>query len=764
MELTLDQALQKGIEAHKAGKAQEADQYYTAILKANPKHPDANHNMGVLAVGIGKMETALPFFKTAVEANPNIDQYWLSYIDALIKLDRMSDAKEVFEQAKSKGKTGESFDQLSKRLGKPTFTNSNLQELSQEEIHLIINLYNQGEYELVLTKARQLLLKFPNSATLYNIIGSANQGLGKLEEAVKAYNKALSIKPYFAEACNNLGIAYKEQGKLEAAINAYNKTLSIKPDFAEAYYNMGIALKEQGKLGAAIKTYMKVISIKPDFAEAYNNLGIALKDQGKSAEAVKVYKKALLVKPNFAETYYNMGNALKDQGQLAEAVKVYNKALSVKPDYAEACNNIGVILQDLGTLEDALEAFNKALSIKPDYADAWGNGADALEKWNKIDQLELWLNKAFNSFEIVPADLRFMKSKLLWRSKNFSETSKLLSDIKLETISEIRRQDYLNLKAKCFEKSNNFQEAYQCFAKSNSLAKKSNEYLSFDPNDYFKKMQDRLAKLKSNLHKPSKANITKNADFEMIFLVGFPRSGTTLLDTILRSHSKIKIVEEKGMLLAAERNLNKNGHYDSAEKIVSKNICKEAKQIYLNEFSKHIKTNLNDFVCIDKLPLNLLEAPLIHQLFPNAKFILALRHPMDTILSCWMQNFKFNSAMVNMVDLDRIVDFYCIAMEIFRTCRANYSLNVHEIRYEDLTNNFQKESEAVVQFLNLEWEPEMEDYQASALKRGRVNTPSYSQVVQPIYKDAQYRWLNYRKYLEQYLPEIRPWILEFGYD
>ena len=116
MELTLDQALQKGIEAHKAGKAQEADQYYTAILKANPKHPDANHNMGALAVGIGKVEVALPFFKTALEISPNIAQFWLSYIDALIKLDRIDEAKAVIDQAKNNGAKGELFDQVESRL------------------------------------------------------------------------------------------------------------------------------------------------------------------------------------------------------------------------------------------------------------------------------------------------------------------------------------------------------------------------------------------------------------------------------------------------------------------------------------------------------------------------------------------------------------------------------------------------------------------------------------------------------------------------
>ena len=116
MELTLDQALQKGIEAHKAGRAQEADRYYTAIIKANPKHPDANHNMGVLAIGVGKVQEALPFFKTALETNPSKAQYWLSYIDALIKLDRKTDAKILFDQAKSKGAKGDGFDKLEKSL------------------------------------------------------------------------------------------------------------------------------------------------------------------------------------------------------------------------------------------------------------------------------------------------------------------------------------------------------------------------------------------------------------------------------------------------------------------------------------------------------------------------------------------------------------------------------------------------------------------------------------------------------------------------
>ena len=276
MELTLEQALQKGVEAHRAGKVQEADRYYTAILKANPKHSDANHNMGVLAVGIGKVEQALPFFKTALEVNPNITQFWLSYIDALIKLERLDDAKAVFDEAKSKRVNGDDLEKLEKRLGlyseskndtkdaeedqvnildklnlyqalklaeknlknglseeakriyldilkkfpknkkavdgvkdlskKVISKNSDIKEPPQDQLQSLINLYNQGLFQKALNQGLELLKDFPNSFNLYNIIGAVNKGLGKLDEAIEAYNKALLLKPDYAEAHNNMGI------------------------------------------------------------------------------------------------------------------------------------------------------------------------------------------------------------------------------------------------------------------------------------------------------------------------------------------------------------------------------------------------------------------------------------------------------------------------------------------------------------------------------------------------------------------------------
>ena len=151
MELTLTEAFQKAVEAHRTGEVHEADRYYTAILKAQPKHPDANHNMGVLAVEVGKINEGLPFFKTALDVSPNRLQFWLSYIRALLKLDRIDDARTVFEQAKRSGANGNAFDDLGKRLdewGSSTdVRSSSIQEPSQGQLKSIINFYSHGQYQ-----------------------------------------------------------------------------------------------------------------------------------------------------------------------------------------------------------------------------------------------------------------------------------------------------------------------------------------------------------------------------------------------------------------------------------------------------------------------------------------------------------------------------------------------------------------------------------------------------------------------------------------
>ena len=644
-----------------------------------------------------------------------------------------------------------------------SFRNGNVKKPPSNIINQLVALYNQGHLSLVIEHCQRFIGQFPDAFIIWNILGAANKGLGRVEEASKAFMKVVKLNPTYADGYNNLGVTLQEQGKFEGALVAYKKAISIKPNYAEAYNNLGNTLLEQGEPAGAISSYKKAISIDSNYAEANYNMGFALSSINKPEEAIVAYNNAISMKPNYSEAYCNLGNAYKEIGKLNEAIDFYRNAISINPKYAQVYNNLGKVFQEQDKLELAMEAYKKATSLKLEYSEAWTNGAEALEKWNKLDELDDWLKQAHKNFKIVPSDISYFQSKFLWRIKKRKEALKLISTINFNTVSENRKQGFLNLKAKCFESSQNFSKAYDCFLEMNLLAKKSNTYLNSNSDKFFANTKNQLEQLKLKLTSRATDSEDNGETISPIFLVGFPRSGTTLMDTILRSHSKIEVLEEKPTVVAAKAAIRKNGYNEIHNKVFSIDIISEARSSYIKEFRKHIKSSDTNSVYIDKLPLNLIEVPLINQLFPSAKFILALRHPFDTILSCWMQDFEINAAMANMVDLDRIVDLYCIAMETFKICRSEYNLNVHTIRYEDLLEDLKGESSALLTFMDLTWETKMEDYRATALKRGRINTPSYSQVSQPIYKEAKYRWVNYKEYLDKYSDQIEPWIQEFGY-
>ena len=607
---------------------------------------------------------------------------------------------------------------------------NNVQNPQQEQLNFLVQLYSQGQFQKVVDTSFHLLKQFPNSVILQNISGAAHAGLGRLTDAITSYKKAIAIEP----------------------------------NYVDAYYNLGFALREKGNLEEAVKNFNKVISLNPNYVDAYNNMAVTLEKQGKLEEALKAYKKAIAIKPDYADAHYNMATTLEKQGKLEEAVISYNKAISIKPDYADAYFNMASTLEAQGKLEEAIGAYKKTLDIKPDYSAAWSNGARALEGWNKLEQLDLWLKKAFNACKILPPELQFQRAKLLWRNKEYEKTTDIINAINFDLITDNLKKECLNLEAKCFEALKDFDKAYKSFDEMNSLAKKSKEYAQCNPESYIEEKRNQLAKLKSRPVPIFPDYTTPQPNSDPAFLVGFPRSGTTLLDTILRSHSRIEVVEEKATTKAAQTFIYKNNHSDIVNRLLPPAILSGARKAYHAELNKHLSQVNSSSICIDKLPLNLVKTPLINHLYPRAKFILALRHPLDAILSCWMQNFALNPAMAVMTDLDQTVDLYCLGMETFKKSWTDYNLSVHLIRYEDLLENLAEETTALLKFLDLDWEPQMKNYQDTAIKRGKINTPSYSQVVQPIYKNAKYRWLKYEKYLGKYLEQVTPWINEFGYE
>ena len=206
--------------------------------------------------------------------------------------------------------------------GLATLNKNNItQSPPQEAVDQLVNLYNQGQIASVIEQAEVLTDQYPGAAVVWNILGASRAQVGKLDEAIDAYKKTISLKPGYADAYFNMGIVLKDQGKFEEAIEAYKKSITLKPDHAEAYCNKGSVLYDQGKFDEAIEAYKKSILLKPNYADAYNNMGLALHYQDKMEEAIQAYNKTLSLNPDYAEAHLNLSFALLNSGRLKEGLE-----------------------------------------------------------------------------------------------------------------------------------------------------------------------------------------------------------------------------------------------------------------------------------------------------------------------------------------------------------------------------------------------------------------------------------------------------------
>ena len=288
MELTVDQALQQGVAAHKEGKLEEAERLYRAILQSQPLHPDANHNLGLLAVSVNKADAALPLFKTALKADPKIEQFWLSYVDALIKDKKFDNAKLVIEQAKTKGVTGvkinvlesqltptpqvkkpklavqnkslslsQKFKKLSEQKKKKKEKKQNLKanNPSQEQLTSLLGHYQNGRFDDAEKLAGSITNEFPKHQFGWKVLGAVLNQLGRIPESVVAKEKAVKLAPNDAAAHYNLGNTLQERGRLDEAEASLRQAIALNPDLAEAHYNLGVLLFESRKYNLAAEQF-----------------------------------------------------------------------------------------------------------------------------------------------------------------------------------------------------------------------------------------------------------------------------------------------------------------------------------------------------------------------------------------------------------------------------------------------------------------------------------------------------------------------------
>ena len=569
------------------------------------------------------------------------------------------------------------------------------QAVPQEIIDRLVALYNQGQLTAVVEQAQALTEQYPEAFIVWNILGAATKGLGRTADAASAFKRVTELNPTYADGFNNLGVTLQEQGKLDEAIAAYNKALSIKPDYAAAHNNMGNALKDQGALDEAIAAYNKALSIKPDYAEAYYNMGVTLQEQGKLDEAIAAYNTALSIKPDYAEAYNNMGNALKDQGKLDEAIAAYNKALSIKPDYAETYNNMGVTLQDQGKLEEAIAAYNKALSIKPDYAVTHRN-LSGLIKYKRNDPQISSVDELLKRLDLKDAD----RCHLLYAFAKMNED------------------------LGCFE------AAYDNYVVGGALRKKLLAYDLRHDRALFAKIREVASSLNDFDSTPPNAKTSHTP----IFILGMPRSGTTLVEQIIACHSQVQGAGELNFLG------NLGNSIACGAKPLTPDSMTKLQVKYLDELAK--LSNGHQFVT-DKMPHNFLYIALVLKALPEAKIIHVKRNPAAT---CW-SNFKHyfqSNGLGYSYDLSDTVQYFSLYQDLIDFWDDLYPDQIYHLDYDRLTVDQELETRQLVEHLGLDWE----DACLSPHENKRsVRTASQQQVREKMYSGSSEAWRKFEPYL-----------------
>lgn len=632
-------------------------------------------------------------------------------------------------------------------------------------LHLLgVVAHQLGENKVAVDLISKAIEIVPDFAAAYSNFGLALQELGRPEEAIERYQKAVAIDPDFVEAHYNLGNLLKEMGRLDAAVDSYQKAIITNPNYVEAHNNIGTAFRELGRLDEAVASYNRALEVEDDYVEAYINLGLAYKALGQINDAISHYRKALALDPSNIAAHNNLGLALKELERVDEALECYRQALTTDPDNAEVLSNLAVALQGLGRLDEAEMNYRRALMLQPGNAEVHYNLCETLERANNTDALQEALKIAKNN---CPGDpfLALKEAQLLMRQNDYATGRSILEAAGKGSEDERFLKERAFLLGVLCDRLNDSASAFNYFADGNSrsrttvVAQKGNGAQSLGQ---LRALEERFS---TDWIATWQCTDSGTDCSDPVFLVGFPRSGTTLLDMILRSHPDVSVLEEqptlRGVRAALERD---HENYQDGLPDLNTEQLSELRHLYFAEVDKFLKPEDRSAVFIDKMPLNIIDVGLIHRIFPRARFLFALRHPCDCVLSCFMQNFKINEGMSHFLDLEDAAVFYDKVMALWQHYQTVLPIDVHTIRYESLIEAFDETLSPLLNFLSLDWHESVRRFAETAQQQGRINTPSYSQVVRPLYTHARYRWESYREQMRPVLPILLPWAKKYGYE
>ena len=524
-----------------------------------------------------------------------------------------------------------------------------------------------------------------------------------------------------------------------------------------------IALKEikRNNILKAEKLYLDCLAIDPNLPEVHNILGNMKLNAGNVQESIKYFNKAIQLKPNFSGAFCNLGLAYKKLKNEKIALENYFKALNLNPNNFKALFNLATFYKEKNDIENAEKFYLKSINIMPNLLEAHNNLFELYDSSNQTDKIKIFLNNMKNNLGEIPLYYYYL-GIYEFRKKNYQSSINILENLDLDKKDFNKSTIKSGILAKSYDSIKDYKKAFKYFSESNNIFKSVYEK-RIDPNNYINFINKRINFFsKQKKCQPIKFNNLDDIN-DPVFLVGFPRSGTTLLDTILRTHDLIDVLEELPLIDNFINILEKKNKNDLSElQNISEISFNSMRKTYFDERSKHIPNN-NNKTLIDKLPLNIIHAAEILYFFPKAKFILALRNPYDVVLSCFMQQFGPNRATINFTSIKDTAKLYDLVMSLWFIYIEKFNITTHEIKYENIVKSFEPSIKKLLFFLNLEWSEELKNFNKTAIKRGIINTPSSSQVNQPLYDKSIDRWRNYENEFVEVKNILDKWVKKFNY-
>ncbi len=625
-------------------------------------------------------------------------------------------------------------------------------------------LLRRGQLSDAAASYRRALELDSSSAAVHNNLGNVLLRLGLPNDAAMSYRRALAIDPSFALALNNLGNALRSAGRLDDAIASYGRALAVDPDYAEAYNNLGNACLDSGRLEEAEKQYRRAIGLKPDFAEAHNNLGNALRRLGRLEAAVASYAAAVELNGRFAAAHSNMSDALRDLGRPHDAAASSRRALEIDPALSVAHNSLGNALMDLGELDGAAASYRRALDVQPDFTVAAvnlgivlrlsGAAAQAEDHCRRLVEhrpvaaacillaeisadagrfadAEAWLERAA-AIEPDSAQACAGIPHLRKMTSNDSEWLTRALGIVARPLPPREEAPLRYALGKYFDDTRDFERAFAEYRRANDLRKSYSE--PFDRERLTRSVDGMIAAHDKDWSTrlirarraavPAQPNLDAKDAARAVFVVGMPRSGTTLAEQILASHPAV---------------------FGAGELPFWSTVQASATSAELGAEYLHLLRRLApDAVrVVDKMPANVWSLGPILEALPQARIIHMQRNPLDTCLSLYFQHFSSGHSYAN--DLGDLAHYYAEYQRLMAHWRASVAEDtILDLPYEGLVDDPPTWTRRMLEFIDVPWDARCLDFHESARS---VRTASKWQVRQRINRSSVARWRNYEAFL-----------------